>query len=253
MEKVGEVLRSARQAKGLSLREVEEATKIRLRYLEALENGEYNQLPGRVYALGFVRSYARYLGLDVQAVVQQFKQEYPTEEDNSPVEEQRLPARGYAREKRRHWLLVPAVLLVLWGINWLYNHYRPSFDQSASPPQPQVTEPAPVTPAPQQPVTQPPPVGTTPQVQGVEVKVRASGDCWMGAEVDGKKDFAGILKAGESRVLQGKEKITVTLGSAGAVEVTINGQVQPPLGRVGDVVTFEATKDSSQAKITRKR
>ncbi|CEP68708.1 Domain of unknown function DUF4115 [Moorella glycerini] len=250
MEKVGEMLRAARQEKGISLREVEEATKIRLRYLEALEKGNYDQIPGRVYALGFVRNYARFLGLDVQAVVQQFKQEYPSDEDNYPTEESSLTATGLSPGKRKRWLLVPAVLLVLWSINWLYNHYRPSLEQRPSPPP--VTEPAPVTPEPQQPVAQPPPAATTPRAQGVEVKIRASGDCWVGVTIDGKNDFTGTLKAGENKVFQGKEKIIVTLGSAGAVEITVNGQVQPPLGRVGDVVTFEATKDSNQARITRK-
>nr|WP_277998983.1 DUF4115 domain-containing protein [Moorella sulfitireducens] len=120
------------------------------------------------------------------------------------------------------------------------------------PPQSQVTEPAPAAPAPQQPVPQAPPEEEEPQARGVEVKISATGNCWLGVNIDGKEDFSGLIRPGESKEFLGEEKITVTLGSAGAVEVTINGEVQPPLGRVGDVVTFEAVKDTSEAIITRR-
>lgn len=250
MEKVGAILRAARQEKGITLREVEEATKIRLRYLDALEKGDYDQIPGRVYALGFVRNYARFLGLDAQALIKQFKEEYPPEEDNYQTEESSLASTGLTTRKRARWLLVPVVIALLWGFNWLYNHLRPSLKQP--PPPPPVMEPAPENPAPQQPATQPPPVTPPPRAEGVEVQFKASGNCWVGVTIDGKNDFNGTLKSGEDRVFQGKEKITVTLGSAGAVAITVNGQVQPSLGRVGDVVTFEATKDSSQVRIIKK-
>ncbi|MEW8959766.1 MAG: RodZ domain-containing protein [Moorella sp. (in: firmicutes)] len=254
VEKVGDLLHSAREAKGISLREAEEATKIRLRYLEALEKGDYALLPGRVYALGFLRSYARYLGLDVQAVVEQFKREYPATEDNGPGSEGRLPAEGPKRgNPKKYWLVAAAVIVALWCINMLYNYLRPSLEQPSPPTQPQVTLPEPGPSSPQPPQSVVPPVSSPPRFQGVEVTIKSNGNCWVGATVDGKDDFSGILKAGESRVLQGKEKIVVTLGSAGAVEVTVNGQLQPSLGRVGEVVTFEADKDSTQAKVTRKR
>jgi len=61
---VGIKLREARTRKKLSLQQVEEATKIRGRYLGALENDEWDQLPGDTYARAFIRTYGRYLGLD---------------------------------------------------------------------------------------------------------------------------------------------------------------------------------------------
>ncbi len=248
MEKAGVILRAARQEKGISLREVEEATKIRLRYLDALEKGEYDQLPGRVYAIGFVRNYARYLGLDERALIQQFKQEYPADEDNYQVAETSLAPAGLATGKWRRWLLILVVLVVLGGINWLYNYRQPSLNQPPPSPPP-ANEPAPVNPPP---AAQPPPATPPPRAEGVEVRVKASGDCWVGVTIDGKSDFNGTLQFGADRVFQGKEKVTITLGSAGNVEVTVNGQVQPALGRVGEVVTFEAAKDASQVKIIKK-
>lgn len=65
MEEIGARLRAAREAKGLSLEEVQQALKIRLRYLEAIEAGELGEIPGLVYARGFIRTYARFLEIDI--------------------------------------------------------------------------------------------------------------------------------------------------------------------------------------------
>lgn len=64
MQELGRILREKRESLGLSLDDVEDKTKIRKRYVEALESGDWSVLPGRVYARGFVRSYAEVLGLD---------------------------------------------------------------------------------------------------------------------------------------------------------------------------------------------
>lgn len=70
---VGEVLRRNRLFYEKSIADVEAVLRIRAAYLEALERGEFNRLPGRVYAIGFVRSYAEYLGLDPDAMIRKFK------------------------------------------------------------------------------------------------------------------------------------------------------------------------------------
>jgi transcriptional regulator with XRE-family HTH domain len=61
---IGSSLREARERRGLELNEIERATRIRSRYLRALEEEQFGQLPGRAYAKGFLRTYADYLGLD---------------------------------------------------------------------------------------------------------------------------------------------------------------------------------------------
>ncbi|HEX2170974.1 MAG TPA: helix-turn-helix domain-containing protein, partial [Dehalococcoidia bacterium] len=66
---IGELLRSQREERGLTLEQAEEVTRIRRRYLEALESGNFAELPGEVYVRGFLRLYAEYLGLDPGAVL----------------------------------------------------------------------------------------------------------------------------------------------------------------------------------------
>jgi cytoskeleton protein RodZ len=75
LHKLGEVLRTAREAKGVDLARVERDTKIRVRYLTALETGDYAELPGAVYTKGFLRNYGAYLGLDVEYLVDLYRLE----------------------------------------------------------------------------------------------------------------------------------------------------------------------------------
>lgn len=71
--RIGQELKSARLKKGLDLTEIEEALKIRLRFLQALEKNEFDILPGPAYVKGFIRSYAKYVGLDPQALIEEYK------------------------------------------------------------------------------------------------------------------------------------------------------------------------------------
>ena len=72
---LAERLYAAREEKGVDLYRAERDTKIRARYLAALERGEYKELPGDVYTKGFLRNYANYLGLDAEEVVGQWRRE----------------------------------------------------------------------------------------------------------------------------------------------------------------------------------
>ncbi|MBF8377167.1 DUF4115 domain-containing protein [Alicyclobacillus mali] len=71
-EQLGQILRARRESLGLTVEDVEERTKIRKRYIEALESGQWDVLPGRVYARGFVRSYAEVLGLDGSDLLEKY-------------------------------------------------------------------------------------------------------------------------------------------------------------------------------------
>ena len=73
--KLGDVLRTAREARFIDLARVERDTKIRVRYLSALERGDYRELPGAVYTKGFLRNYGLYLGLDPEYLIDLYRLE----------------------------------------------------------------------------------------------------------------------------------------------------------------------------------
>ena len=72
MDELGHILREARETKGLTLAEAQEETRINSKYLAALENGEYDKLPTPVHVRGFLRNYARFLGLDSQPLLERY-------------------------------------------------------------------------------------------------------------------------------------------------------------------------------------
>src|SRR5919204_689290 len=76
MQPIGERLREARMRQGRDIMEVEAATKIRAKYLRALENDEFSMLPGSTYVKSFLRTYAEYLGLDAQLLVEEFRAQH---------------------------------------------------------------------------------------------------------------------------------------------------------------------------------
>ena len=94
VHKLGEVLRTAREGKGVDLARVERDTKIRERYLSALERGDYRDLPGAVYTKGFLRNYGAYLGLDPEYLIDLYRIESAAVDRRAPARAGRASAAG---------------------------------------------------------------------------------------------------------------------------------------------------------------
>src|SRR5688572_6047352 len=97
MPGIGETLREARVRQRVNIEELEQSTKIRAKYLRALENEEFGLLPGPTYVKSFLRTYAEKLGLDPQLLVEEFRAQY---EEPEPVEFQPIPSPGRDRRPR---------------------------------------------------------------------------------------------------------------------------------------------------------
>jgi cytoskeletal protein RodZ len=122
--KLGEVLRAAREAKEIDLIRVERDTKIRERYLSALERGEYRELPGAVYTKGFLRNYGAYLGLDPEYLIDLYRLETSAGAAERPIAP--APPRPINVRRRRTFVVTPgavaaAILTILVGafVAWL--------------------------------------------------------------------------------------------------------------------------------------
>jgi cytoskeletal protein RodZ len=114
MGEIGETLRERRMAMKMDVHEAEEETKIRAKYLRALENEEYNLLPGPAYTKSFLRTYADFLGLDGRALLTVYK----AQNDRGDEEHAIFPARrdpSGPKNLSRRWLIaaVAIVLVVL--------------------------------------------------------------------------------------------------------------------------------------------
>jgi cytoskeletal protein RodZ len=119
VHKLGEVLRTAREGKGVDLARVERDTKIRERYLSALERGEYRDLPGAVYTKGFLRNYGAYLGLDTEYLIDLYRIESATAAGQHPARPA-PPPRPLGVRRNRAFVVTPgavvaAILTILVG------------------------------------------------------------------------------------------------------------------------------------------
>jgi cytoskeleton protein RodZ len=131
MPEIGSMLREARMRARIDITEVEEATKIRAKYLRAIENEEWTLLPGSTFTKSFLREYADYLGLDARLIVEDYKLRYerPSEVELAPISPNlgRDRDRGRERRPRRHvgaagippWVVVVLVIVVLLAVFWL--------------------------------------------------------------------------------------------------------------------------------------
>src|SRR3954465_3422568 len=111
MPEIGQTLRETRTRNRVDITEVEAGTKIRAKYLRALENEEWELLPGPTFVKTFLRSYADYLGPDSRALVEEYKQRFarpPRMEQLKPF----APRAGGRRERRRRPLLGPGIAIV---------------------------------------------------------------------------------------------------------------------------------------------
>jgi hypothetical protein len=112
MFEIGSSLREARLRQGLDFPEIEQSTKIRGKYLRALEDEQFELLPAQTYVKGFLRSYAEYLGLDGQLYVDEYNSRYVVGDDESPLRARRS-GRGAPAPPR---VQSRVVLLTLLGI-----------------------------------------------------------------------------------------------------------------------------------------
>jgi len=103
---IGAALSEARRGLGLSLEQISETTRVRVRHLEALESGKIDQLPSRPFTIGYVRAYAKALGLDADATAARFRTEHPSPDDD----ELRTPVGVRHEQKRNHNGLIAAVV-----------------------------------------------------------------------------------------------------------------------------------------------
>lgn len=260
---IGNILREARQAKGYSLADAEEATKIRARYLEALENEQFEILPGQVYVIAFLRNYARFLGLDDNQLVQQYKEmgtssdisEYDHEDENTTLQASSTPDRRIRRRSKRrvsYWpfVAVAALLAVALGIGYAFKSLPPQADteqpQVAGQQQESEQQQSPDVENDRQDQTNEGPEATSPdpqkQTSPVELVLNVTdANCWMKIDVDGQTAFEGIVTPGNVKEFSGQERINVVLGNAGAVEVQYNGENIGKLGANGSIAKREFT------------
>lgn len=232
--RVGDRLREAREAKGLSIEQVAAETRIPQRHLTTIEAGNFGALPSRTYAVGFSRTYARMLGLDEGEILDQVRAEL-AEADGidtdkpakfEPGDPARVPGRGLA------WFAALAAILLLGGVYAFYSSYfAPGLgpapleapeEQFAANDTPSVAEEAPAA----QPTGGP--VVFTSEMDGTWVKFY---------DADGERLYEAQMAAGDSfTVPEDADGPQIWTGRPYALAITIGGRSVPKLTEEDTVV-----------------
>jgi cytoskeleton protein RodZ len=231
---IGQTLREARTERGADLAEVEQATKIRLKFLEAMEADRWDQLPAPVYARGFLGIYARYLGLDQQALLDEYSKTVEAE-GSEPLPEsvikpgtlrQTRPVRRLgsinvapvAKIAAGVVVLVIIGLVIVGSIGGSDNGGGKGKQATAQGNRPKATGPAP----PGTTTTRTAPAGQ------VSVELRATAPVWVCLVDDRGNPLVDseTLDTNESRGPFSAGGFEVTFGN-GSVEMTVNGESAP--------------------------
>jgi cytoskeleton protein RodZ len=267
----GDELRQQREALGLDLPEVAAALRIKPAYLAALEAGRPEALPGAVYAIGFMRAYADYLGLDSGEMLRLFKQQSSLLAAKSDLA---FPIQLAESSLSGGGMLLVALILAICAYGaWFYVStgdgprpqrvaevplellpYRESFRTPPAVSQPVETQAAPRPPAvPSNPTLTGSGSGTSPAAAGSamaavpaatdpapnpagEVVIRATADSWIQIR-DARQSvlLTRVLKAGESCRAPARPGLSMRTGNAGGLEITVDGVPAPPIGARGMV------------------
>lgn len=240
---IGERLRNAREARGWSLPDVSELTRIRATFLQALEEEQFDRLPGGTYLKGFLRTYANALGLDPDELFEAYHLEF--EMPAQPIvgaHSVDVPIRPAARPSPFRRMITGAAalaLVVLVVIGYIgYQQLRRFAAPVSRPdvtaqPAPPVAEPAPAqTPPPTRPRPPETPGPIASSAAPLVVVLRITEESWIRIFADGRRVFQGVVAAGAERTWTAQRELTVRVGNAQGVSVEVNGQpVQPPSRR----------------------
>lgn len=268
---LGEYLRTEREQKKISLEQLQETTKIRTKYLLAIEEGRYSEIPGEVYLKGFLRSYAEAIGLDgaqVLAAYNDSRYESSAMSSNivqksSSVEESRerkIDARRQqaTRSRKLRGLSIAVAVMVLAVVGSVLTYKAIMGDKPsagggvktfAAADDAQATSALDLkrgtagargktsaesldTPRKPDDMAQ----GESAS-QGVSVVTFGRARSWMRVLSDGAKVFEGFLAKGESKEWKAAKSIEVTFGNAGGVQVSHNGTSLGVIGETGRLVT----------------
>lgn len=273
--RLGRALAEARESQGLSVADVAGAINLRETVVRAIEHDDFSLCGGDVYARGHLRAYARRVGLDEQPLLAAYAERHGGSPaattgavpDDAPARPARRPVPvAPLRDRTRgagvplestgpNWplvagvaLAVVVVLLVVQLVSDLRGPRRPTSEVAAPVSTASATPTSGTTPAPtasgQPPASTPPsapaPATSPPRPDGVAIALRLTGDSWVSVrDAAGRTVFSGLLSKGDARRFSDGKGLRLTLGSAGDVQLTVNGKEIGAPGGKGQVVRLK--------------
>ena len=252
---VSGALRAARERAGMSLEELSARTRIKLAFLQAIEIGRFEDLPGEFFTRAFLRTYARELHLPADEIVREFDASRRPPDPSPELESAPniVAAPGTDRtllEDDAAWPasgrgFVPVAVMALIAVATIYVWARPAPGRA--------NEPAAVGTigtsgaggeVEAQPATAARPEGPRAEPEYLSIEIQTSGTTWIAATADGQRVAYRLFEGGDKLTLRARDELSFRLGNAGAFGYSINGTPGKPVGGPGDVREFKITREN---------
>ncbi len=253
---IGGRLRRARQQRGLSLQDAAGRTKLSVSVLQAIERNDFESLPGGIYRKGYLRSLAREVGLDPQEIAAEYDKDFEPVTNPAPVANRNVLIEDkWAMQltSSPRGSIVTLVILIALAIGWF------AWPDGIEPPLPAATLAGELIPArPLLDTAAAAPIRrasalaeATMNSSRIDVPLRielaATDWCWVAAESDGQRALYRLVEPGERVVIEGHRVISLRLGNAGSVTLSINDGPRRLAGGDSEVVDVKLTPDNVDA------
>ena len=242
---VGARLRSAREARQISLQQIATTTKISVSALEALEQTDLSRLPGGIFTRAFVRAYATEVGLDPEETMRDFMVEVDEAQvaDSASADAESQQHDLFQSQQRMAGTALTLFLIglpvaLLLGFLGIRGSSGPEDGTTPVPP-PRVEPPVRPAPAPPVPASN----------DSLALVLSPRDECWVSLTIDGDRVFARVMRGGERASYEANEEIILNIGDAGAFGFSLNERDGRTLGDSGEVVTATITPENYRSFI----
>jgi cytoskeleton protein RodZ len=221
MFEIGSTLREARVRRKLTLQQVEEDTKIRVKYVQAMENEDFDIIPSPTYVKGFLRTYSEYLGLDSRMILDEYRSRYSPNEEIEPFGGSSALGRPRRQRRRSNLAFVAVAALLVLALVWILGRTSGQEGSGAPPPVAVVT----TTPPPSASPSVRPTKSAVPY-SGARLRVLVDSPSWLEVRrgsSTGTLVFQGTLPSGASKSFRDPHALYVRFGNPTGVRVRVNG------------------------------
>lgn len=252
MESLGEYLRRQRELKGLSLRDISDKTRIGISYLRHVEENQFDRIPGEIFLRGFLRLYAKALGLQEKEILERYNLLYEKKDREEEVAQENKKEWHYRfiswlrHRKIPSWAwAVPILLIVIILFQGLpKKRERPTLSSKEVN---KITKPvSPTSPASST-------ILPTEIPQELTLFIEAVEETWIKVLIDGDEVREALLNVGDSINFNARKNFSLTIGNAGGVKIRFNGKELKTLGPSGKVIKDLILSKENQAKIIDKQ
>jgi hypothetical protein len=211
-------LRETRVRRKTTLQQAEDDTKIRVKYIQAMENDDFDLMPSAAYVKGFLRTYSLYLGLDADVILEEYRSRFEPNEEHEPFGGNSALGRPHAHRRRNTLTFIAVVCLLILGLLYVLGRY----DSAGKPTPPPVTV-----------VSHTPTASSTPRQArtpsaSFAVQVAAdNGSCWIQVRttgISGPIIYQTTMVQGQTHTFQASGTLYVRLGVPAYVSIKVKGR-----------------------------